>query len=94
MRKTPPNQELDVGPDFNDQPKPKADSPEDGMRQMPTGPAAVVLGAASEQLGIAAGMGLAGFAKANPESGFTGDEDVVWERRLDIDETREGGAGR
>ena len=83
MSKRPPNQKLDTGPDFGNQPKPQGDVPEEGMREMPTDPAAVVPSAGSEQMGIAAGMGLAGFAKANPEGGFVGDEDVAWERNPD-----------
>jgi hypothetical protein len=79
-RKLPPNQEFETAPDFNEQPKPQGEAPEDGMRQMPTDPPAVVPSAASESFGIAAGMGLAGFAKQNPEGGFVGDEDAAWER--------------
>jgi hypothetical protein len=50
------------------------------MRRMPTDPPAVVPGAASEQMPIAAGMGLSGFAKSDPEGGLTGasDEDDLW----------------
>jgi hypothetical protein len=52
--------------------------PEDGMRQMPTDPPEVVPALSSEQFGIAAGLGVSGFAKQNPESGFVGDEDEAW----------------
>jgi hypothetical protein len=52
--------------------------PEDGMRQVPTDPPEVVPAISSEQFGIAAGLGLAGFAKQNPEGGFLGDEEEEW----------------
>ena len=82
MSKTPPNQELDTAPDFGDEPKPQGEVPEDGMREMPTDPPAVAPSIGSEQPAIFAAMGLAGFAKQNPEGGLTGDEDVAWERDL------------
>jgi hypothetical protein len=81
MNERPPNQELNVDPDWNDEePKPQGDAPEDGMRQMPTDPPAVVPAISAEQFGIAAGVGLAGFAKQNPEGGFVGDEETAWQR--------------
>jgi len=80
MRRTPPNQELDPEPDFGDERKPQGEAPEEGMRRMPTDPPAVVPIIASEQPATFAGMGLAGFAKQNPEGGLTGDEEVAWER--------------
>ena len=52
--------------------------PEDGMRQMPTDPPEVVPAISSEQFGIAAGLGLSGFAKQNPDGGFVGDEEEPW----------------
>ena len=75
-----PNQELDTRLDTGDEPRPQGEAPEEGMREMPTDPPAVVPAAASENMVVAAGMGLAGFAKQNPEAGLTGDEDVAWER--------------
>ena len=80
MVKQPPNQELETAPDWGDEPKPQGEAPEEGMRKMPTDPPAVVPTAASEQTVIAAGMGLAGFAKQNPEGGLVGDEEAAWER--------------
>jgi hypothetical protein len=52
--------------------------PENGMRQVPTDPPEVVPAISSEQLGIAAGLGLSGFARQNPEGGFLGDEEEPW----------------
>lgn len=79
MNKQPPNQGLETAPDWDDDAtKPQGDAPEDGMRQMPTDPPAVVPAVSSEQFGIAAGIGLSGFAKQNPEGGFVGDEDEAW----------------
>jgi hypothetical protein len=52
--------------------------PEDGMRKVPTDPPEVVPAISSEQLGVAAGLGLSGFAQQNPEGGFVGDEDEAW----------------
>ena len=81
MNRQPPNQHMDADPDWNDdEGKPQGEPPEDGMRQMPTDPPAVVPAMSSEQFGIAAGIGLAGFAKQNPEGGFTGDEETAWKR--------------
>ena len=62
--------------------------PEDGMRQMPTDPPEVVPALSSEQFGIAAGLGVSGFAKQNPEGGFVGDEDEAWHVQ-DPDATRD-----
>ena len=53
-------------------------APEDGMRQIPTDPPEVVPAISSEQMGVAAGLGLSGFAQQNPEGGFVGDEDEAW----------------
>jgi hypothetical protein len=80
MTRKPPNQDLETAPDWADEPKPQAETPEDGIRKMPTDPPAVVPSAAAEQTVIAAGMGLSGFAKQNPEGGLVGDEDVAWQR--------------
>ncbi len=63
-----------------EQTEPQTETPEDGMRQVPTDPPEVVPAMSAEQLGVAAGLGLAGFAKQNSEGGFTGDEDVAWTR--------------
>jgi hypothetical protein len=81
MTDQPPHEDLDTAPDWNDdESKPQGDAPDDGMRQMPTDPPAVVPAISSEQFGIAAGVGLAGFAKQNPEGGFVGDEDDPWQK--------------
>jgi hypothetical protein len=53
--------------------------PEEGIRKVPTDPPEVVPSAASEQPAVAAGTGLAGFAKADPEGGLSGTEDDTWE---------------
>ena len=53
-------------------------APEDGMRQVPTDPPEVVPAISSEQMGVAAGLGLSGFAQQNPEGGFVGDEEEAW----------------
>lgn len=55
-------------------------APDDGTRQMPTDPPEVVPAISSEQFGIAAGLGLSGFAQQNPEGGFVGDEQEVWQK--------------
>jgi hypothetical protein len=87
MNRQPPNQELNVDPDWNENdPKPEGEIPEDGMRTMPTDPPAVVPAMSSEQFGVAAGIGLAGFAKQNPEGGLTGDPEEPWVRDLAADE--------
>jgi len=80
MTKQPPNQELNPEPDWGDEPKPQGEPPDEGMRKMPTDPPAVVPAYGSEQMVISAGLGLAGFAKQNPEGGLVGDESVAWER--------------
>ncbi|MDQ3938655.1 MAG: hypothetical protein M3253_08265 [Chloroflexota bacterium] len=86
MPERPPNQELETAPDFEPGVSSDVEPPEEGMRKTPTDPPAVVPTEAAEQPAIAAGMGLAGFAKANPEGGLTGDEDVAWERRLPVED--------
>ena len=79
MTNQPPNQGVNTAPDWDDDAtKPQGDLPEDGMRQMPTDPPAVVPAMSSEQFGVAAGSGLSGFAKQNPEGGFVGDEEEAW----------------
>lgn len=80
MKKQPPNQELNTRPDWGDEPKPQGEVPEEGMREMPTDPPAVVPSQGSEQMGISAAIGLSGFAKQNPEGGLTGDPEEEWER--------------
>jgi len=80
MTRQPPNQDVETAPDRGDETKPQGEAPEEGTRKMPTDPPAVVPAAAAEQTIIAAGMGLAGFAKQNPEGGLVGDEDVAWQR--------------
>lgn len=74
--RTPPNQELETAPDWGDE------------REMPTDPPAVVPAIGSEQTVVAAGMGLAGFAKQNPEGGLTGDPgpEEAWQREPDTSE--------
>jgi hypothetical protein len=57
---------------------PEEAPPEDGMRQAPTDPPEVVPAISSEQFGIAAGLGLSGFAQQNPDGGFVGDEEEAW----------------
>ena len=74
-----PNADRTFGLDDPDDPKPEGPAPEDGTREMPTDPPEVVPSAASEQTVIAAGTGLAGFAKADPEGGLTGSDDETWE---------------
>jgi hypothetical protein len=62
----------------NEQADTETEVPDDGMRKMPTDPPEVVPAISSEQFGIAAGLGLAGFAKQNPDGGFVGDEEEAW----------------
>jgi hypothetical protein len=74
-----PNADRTFGPADADEPKPEGPVPEEDVREMPTDPPEVVPSAASEQTVIAAGTGLAGFAKADPQGGLTGSDEETWE---------------
>jgi hypothetical protein len=73
-----PTTETTARPDDEDTTTRGGAVPEEGIRRMPTDPPDVVPGAASEQPVVAAGTGLAGFAKADPEGGLAGTEDDTW----------------
>ena len=54
--------------------------PDEGMRTKPTDIPEVPVALGAEQPAVAAGLGVSGFAKQNPEGGLTGDEDTAWQR--------------
>ena len=56
---------------------------DDGVRDIATDPPAVAPSAMAEQPVIAAGIGLSGFAQADPEGGLTGSVDDYEGERLD-----------
>jgi hypothetical protein len=56
-----------------DEPQPQTDETDDTIRHEPTDPPEVVPAISGEQPGIAAGLGLSGFAK-DPDHGFEVDE--------------------
>lgn len=89
-----PNAEPTFDLDENDEPKVQGPPPEDGMREMPTDPPAVMPSIGAEQPAIFAGMGLSGFAKADPAGGFVQDDDEQWKvDRTVTDEQERDAAG-
>ncbi len=82
---TDQNQPRDFGLDRPASPaRDGAPVPDEGVREMPTDPPEVVPSMSAEQPTVAAGIGLAGFARADPEGGLVGDEEYGWQDEPDM----------